>query len=160
MQDAADPTVPPLWRRLARHATTLLLIAVTCAIVAPTVATLLLAVQANGLSFQAAYAVALAPWAIVIAGPGAFLLGLVFGWMLLFLAAEGHNTLPARIALAVLIASIAWWLSAPLPGTASGAAPTAGWPIWAASAASAALIFTRGWVAHRLRHPIPLPREE
>ena len=160
MQDVADPTVPPLWRRLARHATTLLLIAVTCAIVAPTVATVLLAVQANGLSFQAAYALALAPWAIVIAGPGVFLLGLVFGWMLLVLSAEGYNTLPARIALAVLIASIAWWLSAPLPGTASGAAPTAGWPIWAASAASAALIFTRFWVAHRLRHPIPLPREE
>ena len=121
MQDVADPTVPPLWRRLARHATTLLLIAVTCAIVAPTVATVLLAVQANGLSFQAAYALALAPWAIVIAGPGVFLLGLVFGWMLLVLSAEGYNTLPARIALAVLIASIAWWLSDPLPGAPSAA---------------------------------------
>jgi hypothetical protein len=162
MQDAATPDLPPIRRRLARHAVTLLLIGLTCAVIAPTVATMLMALQANGLTLQLAYAITLAPWAIMIAGPGVLVLGLIFGWMLLILAAEGHHTLPARLALAVLVASVAWWLAEPLP--AAEAAPVRGdaadWLVWAASAASAALVFTRGWVSHRLRHPIPLPPEE
>ena len=157
MPDAA-PDLPPLWRRLARHGLTLLLIGLICAIVAPTIATLLMALQANGPSLELAYAIMLAPWAILLAGPGVFLLGLVFGWMLLVLAAEGLATLPIRTALAVLIASLAWWLAEPAPGAASG--PEAGWLVWALSAAATAPLVTRGWLAHRLRHPLPLPQED
>jgi hypothetical protein len=167
MPDTADPTQPSPSRRLARHAVTLLLIGLTCGIIAPTFATLLMALQANGLTLQLPYALMLAPWAIMIAGPGVFLLGVVFGWMLLVLAAERHHTLPARLALAVLVASVAWWLSEPLPSPASGpaAAPRPGgaaadWLVWAASAAAAGAIFSRGWIAHRLRHPTPLPPGE
>jgi hypothetical protein len=159
MQEAA-PDLPPLWRRLARHGLTLLLIGLICAIVAPTIATLLMALQANGPSPELAYAIMLAPWAILLAGPGVFLLGLVFGWMVLVLAAEGHNTMPIRIALAVLIASLAWWLAEPAPGSAATPGPEAGWLVWALSAAATAPLVTRGWVAHRLRHPIPLPQED
>lgn len=165
MPDAADPSQPSLWRRLSRHAVTLLLVGLTCAIIAPTVATLLMAVQANGITLQLPYAVTLAPWAILIAGPGVFLLGVIFGWMLLVLAAEGHHTLPARLALAVLVASIAWWLHEPLPSPTPAATPRPGgaaadWLVWAASAATAGLVFTRGWIAHRLRHPTPIPPGE
>jgi hypothetical protein len=163
MPDDADPTQPSPSRRLARHAVTLLLIGLTCGIVAPTVATLLMALQANGLTLQLPYAFMLAPWAIMIAGPGVFLLGVVFGWMLLVLAAEGHHTLPARLALAVLVASVAWWLDEPLPGPAAESRPggtPADWLVWATSAAAAGLVFSRGWIAHRLRHPTPIPPGE
>ena len=152
--------LPPLWRRLARHGLTLLLIGLICAIVAPTIATLLLALQANGLSPELAYAVMLAPWAVLLAGPGAFLLGLVFGWMVLVLAAEGLNTLPIRIALAVLVASLAWWLAEPVPAADAARPAEAGWLVWALSAAATAPLVTRGWIAHRLRHPPPLPPRE
>ena len=159
-----DEATPPLWRRLARHAATLLIIGLTSAIAAPAVATMLLAAQANGLSYQLVFALTLTPWAIVLGGPGAFLLGLVFGWMLLVLAAQGFNSLPIRLALALVLATLAWWLAEPFPTAAQVASPAAhaagDWPVWAVSAAVTALIFTRGWVAHRLRHPIPLPPEE
>jgi len=154
------PDAPPLARRLARHAVTLLLIGLICAIVAPTVATVLLALRANGPSLELAYSITLAPWAIMLAGPGVFLLGLVFGWMLLVLAAEGHNTLWLRVALAVLVATLAWWLADPLPGAGATPHGIADWLIWAASAAAAAAAVARGWIAHRLRHPLPPPTGE
>ena len=155
---------PPLWRRLARHAATLLIIGFASAIAAPTVVTFMLAARANGLSHQIFFAITLTPLAILLGGPGAFLLGLIFGWMLLILAAQGFNSLPIRIALALVLATLVWWLAEPFPTAAQVASPAShvagDWPIWAVSAAVTALIFTRGWVAHRLRHPIPLPPEE
>ena len=152
---------PPLWRRLRRHAATLLLTGLYCAIVAPTAATVLLALRANGLDYQIVFSLMLAPLAIALGGPGAFVLGVIFGWMLLALAAQGFNNLPVRLALALMLATIAWWLAEPLPTTAQEVAPASlsadDWLIWAGSAAATATLFTRGWVARRLRTPLPLP---
>jgi hypothetical protein len=139
----------PAWRRTLRHAVTLLLIGLYVALAAPTVATVLMAIRTNGVSWELPYSIMLAPWAVMLAGPGVFVLGLVFGWMLIVLAMQGVNRLEVRIGLAVLVASVAWWLAEPLPnGGAAG-----DWAVWAGSAAAASLIFTRGWVAHRITHP-------
>ena len=97
----------------------------------------------------------LAPITILFAGPGAFLFGLVFGWMLLVLAANGINRLDARIALAVLIASLAWWLAEPLPKPDT-ATDTGDWLIWAVTAALTAVLFTRNWVTRRMTHPVDI----
>ena len=143
---------PPPWRRLLRHAITLLLIALYCAIAAPIVATILMALRANGLTPNLPAALVLAPLAILLAGPAAFLFGLVFGWMLLILAKNGINHLAARTSLAILIASIVWWLADPLPNQLPGEAypPASDWLIWTATAALTALMFTRGWIARRV----------
>ena len=160
MSCAMDPatTAPPLWRRppwrqMLRHATTLLLIGLYCAIAAPIVATILMALRTNGLTFELPTSLVLAPLAILLAGPAAFLLGLVFGWMLLILAANGINHLAARTSLAVLIASIVWWLADPLQPKVTGEANSAlgDWLIWTATAAITALMFTRNWLARRVR---------
>ncbi len=145
MEDAT-----PAWRRALRHVVTLLLIGFYVALAAPTVATALMALRANGFSSQLLYSLVLVPWAIVLGGPGAFVLGLVFGWMLLVLAMQGINRLAVRVALAVLVATVAWWLAEPLPN----GGPAGDWLVWAGSAAVASLIFTRGWVAHRITHPV------
>jgi len=140
----------PAWRRALRHAVTLLLIGLYVALAAPAVATVLMALRANGLSWQLPYSIMLTPWAVLLGGPGAFVLGLVFGWMLLVLAMQGINMLAARVGLAVLVATAAWWLAEPLPN----GGPAGDWLVWAGSAAVASLIFTRGWVAHRITHPV------
>jgi len=152
-----DPETPASspWRRLKRDAVTLLLIAVYCAIAAPTVATVLLALRANGLSVELALSVILAPLAILLSGVGVFVLGLVFGWMLVALVRMGVNTLASRLGLAVLVASVAWWLAEPLPVDGAAVASDAGaavveWLIWSTSAAVSALVFTRRWLAHRV----------
>ena len=154
-----ESTAPPLWRRLLRDAATLLQIGLYTAIAAPTVATVLLALRANGLGFELLYAVIIAPWAMVLAGPGAFLLGVVFGWMLIGLVRMGRNTLASRVGLAVVVATVAWWLAEPLAGATSGGAASEGaagsalgdWLSWSVSAAVSALVFTRGWLAFRVR---------
>gem|GEM_PF-4021657 len=140
----------PAWRRALRHVVTVLLIALYVALAAPTVATVLMALQANGLSWELLYSIMLAPWTVLLGGPGAFLLGLVFGWMLLVLAMEDINRLEVRVALAVLVASVAWWLAEPLPN----GQPAGDWLVWAGSAAVASLIFTHSWVANRITHPV------
>ena len=159
MSCAMDPanTAPPLWRRppwrqMLRHATTLLLIGLYCAIVAPIVATILMALRANGLTLNLPAALVLTPLAILLAGPAAFLFGLVFGWMLLILAANGINHLAARTSLAILIASIVWWLTDPLPNQLPGESysPASDWSIWTGSAAITALMFRRNWVKNRI----------
>ncbi|MCC6717471.1 MAG: hypothetical protein IT555_06270 [Acetobacteraceae bacterium] len=142
--------LPPTWRRAFRTAVTLVLIALYAAVAAPTVATMLLALRANGVTAELPLAVLLAPLSIVLAGPGVFVLGLVFGWMLLGLARLGTNGVAARVGLAVLVATVAWWLHEPLPGAVAASSGFGDWLVWAASAAAAALIFTRGWVAHRI----------
>jgi hypothetical protein len=152
------PAQPPPWRRALRHATTLALFGLVTALVAPTVATLLLALRGNGPSFELAYALMLAPWAILLGGPGAFVLGAIFGWMVLVLASQNLNRLETRLALAVLVATIAWWLAEPLPQH-EGSTPLMDWLTWALSAAATAPIFTRAWVAHRLTHPVPVPED-
>ena len=153
-----DPDIPP-WRRLLRHAATLLLIGVYIAIAAPSVATVLMALRANGLSFELLYSVTLVPWAVLLAGPGAFLLGVVFGWMLIGLVQLGTNTMASRIGLAVVVATIAWWLAEPLPAGAReveaiATSPLSDWLIWCASAAVSALVFTRGWLEYRVHPPL------
>jgi hypothetical protein len=143
----------PIWRRALRHAVTLLLIGLYSALVAPSVAAMLMSMRINGLSWELAYSIMLAPWAVVVFGPAAFALGLVFGWMLIVLASNGVNHPAVRVGLAVLVASVAWWLVEPSPGDdANGLA--ADWLVWAPSAAVTSLIFTRGWVAHRITHPV------
>jgi len=140
----------PAWRRALRHVVTLLLIGLYVAVAAPVMATVLMALRTNGLSWQLPYSLILTPWAIMMGGPGAFGLGLVFGWMLLVLAMQGINLLAVRVGLAVLVATVAWWLAEPFPnGGAAG-----DWLVWAGSAGVASLIFTRGWVAHRITHPV------
>ena len=152
------PTPVPAWRRALRHALTLAMIGAIAALVAPSVATLLLALRANGLSLELAYAVALVPWAILLAGPGAFVLGVLFGWMVLVLAWSDIDRPDLRIALAVLIASLAWWLAEPLPQPTESRSP-ADWLVWAVSAAAPAALLTRGWIAHRITHPTPIPED-
>ena len=142
--------LPPTWHRPYRTTVTLLLIALYGAVAGPTVATMLLALRENGVTAELPLAVLLSPLTIVLAGPGVFVLGLVFGWMLLGLARLGTNGLAARVGLAVLVATVAWWLNEPLPGEAAGSSEFSDWLVWVASAAVAALIFTRGWVAHRI----------
>ena len=129
------------------------MIGLYCALAAPTIATVLLALRENGLSFALPYSLMLAPLAIALAGPGAFVLGVVFGWMLLALAGMGINSLPVRVGLAVLVASVAWWQAEPLPNGES--AVLGDWWVWAGSAAVTSLLFTRGWVARRLVVPVP-----
>jgi hypothetical protein len=143
----------PAWRRARRHAVTLLLVGLYAALVGPSVATVLMAVRANGLAWELFYSITLMPWAVLVLGPGVFALGLVFGWMLIGLAGMGINHLAARMGLAVLVATIAWWLVEPLSADGAGGLP-ADWAVWAVSAAVASLIFTRGWVAHRITHPV------
>ena len=152
------PPSPPPWRRALRHAATLAAIGLVAALVAPTVATLLLALRGNGPSFELAYAMMLAPWAILLGGPGAFVLGVLFGWMVLVLAWNGINRRDARVGLAVLVATLAWWLAEPLPQQ-PGTNPVGDWLIWALSAAAPAALLTRGWIAHRITHPLPIPED-
>lgn len=154
--DEGPAAAPP--RMWLRHLATVLLVGLYCALVAPSVATVLMSVRANGLTYHLPAALMLAPLAILLAGPAAFLLGVVFGWMLLVLAGMGLNHLGARVALAVLVASVAWWLADPLPEAVSDAGGPSGsalgdWLVWAGTAAATALIFTRGWVARRLAGP-------
>jgi hypothetical protein len=137
---------------------TLAVIGLLAALLAPTVATLLLALRGNGPSFELAYALMLAPWAILLGGPGAFVLGLVFGWMVLVLAWSGINRRDIRIGLGVLVATLAWWLADPLPQH-SDSSDVADWLIWALSAAAPAALLTRGWIAHRITHPHPVPED-
>lgn len=149
---------PGAWRRALRHAVTLAVIGLLAALLAPTVATLLLALRGNGPSFELAYALMLAPWAILLGGPGAFVLGLVFGWMVLVLAWSGINRRDIRIGLAVLVATLAWGLADALPQH-PGTNPVADWLIWALSAAAPAALLTSGWIAHRITHPLPIPED-
>ncbi len=152
---------PPPWRHLLRHAATVLLVGLYCALAAPVIGTVLLALRANGLSFDLIYSPVLAPMAILYAGPGAFVLGLVFGWMILVLAQMGLNSLPVRVAAAVLVATVAWAMAEPLPEApatddaavtaASHGAAFADWLVWNATAALTALLFTRSWLARRVR---------
>lgn len=157
---------PPAWRSQMRHVLTVLLIGLYCALAAPTIATVLLALRANGLSFDLVYSPMIAPMAVLYAGPGAFVLGLVFGWMMLVLVQIGLNILPVRVGVAMLIATVAWALAEPLPapgetGSAEGAVTAAAvgasefadWLVWNATAAATALLFTRGWLARRVLPP-------
>ncbi len=149
-----DPAPPP-WRRPLRHATTLLLVGLYCAIVAPIIATMLMAIRANGLTAELPAALILAPMTILYAGPAAFVIGLFLGWMLLVLAANGINNLAARTATAALLATTTWWLTDPLPNGATGEAtntPLSDWLIWIATAALTALMFTRRWISRRLEY--------
>ncbi len=149
MEDAATA-----WRRALRHIVSLLLIGLYVALAAPMVATVLMALRANGLSWQLPYSIMLTPWGVLLGGPGAFVLGLVFGWMLLVLAMQGVNRLAVRVGLAVIVATVAWWLAEPLPNGGGDGAAAGDWLVWAGSAAVASLIFTRSWVADRITHPV------
>ena len=152
MAPSPPPTTSP-WRRALHHATTLLLIALYSAFAAPAIATMLMALRASGLTAEFPAALILVPLTILFAGPAAFALGLVLGWMLLVLATNGINNLAARTATAALIATTAWWLAEPLPnGTTSETTNTAlsDWLIWTATAILTALMFTRRWIARRI----------
>lgn len=138
---------------LLRHAMTLVLAGLGSAIVAPTVATVLLAARANGLGLDLLYSPMLAPLAVLYAGPAAFLLGMVAGWMMLALVRLDLNVLPARIGVAVVVASTAWALSAPLPTDGVDASSLGDWTIWCASAVVTSLVFSRGWWARRATPP-------
>ncbi len=145
----------PPWRRALRHATTLLLIGLYCAVTAPVIATILMAVRANGLTYELPAALILVPMTILYAGPAAFVLGLILGWMLLVLAVNGINNLAARTATAALIATTVWWLADPLANTTSGentGTPLGDWLIWSATATLTALMFTRRWIARRIEY--------
>ena len=147
-----ESPLPP-WRRALHHATTLLLIALYSAFAAPAIATMLMALRTSGLTAELPAALILVPLTILFAGPAAFALGLVLGWMLLVLATNGINNLAARTATAALIATTVWWLAEPLPnGTTSETTNSAlsDWLIWTATAILTALMFTRRWIARRI----------
>ena len=63
------------------------------------------------------------------------------------------NMLPARVGVAVVVASTAWALSAPLPHDGVDASGLGDWTVWCASAVVTSLIFTRGWWARRAMPP-------
>ncbi len=146
-------------RLLLRHAATLLLAGLGTAIVAPTIATVLLAARANGLGFDLVYSPMLAPLAVLYAGPAAFALGALFAWMALALVPLGLNLAPARIAAAVLVATTAWALSEPLPHAGADPTPLGDWTIWCITAALTALVFPSAWWARRATLPTPIPRD-
>jgi hypothetical protein len=146
-------------RVLLRHGMTLLLAGLGCALVAPTIATVLLAARTNGLGADLLYSPMLAPLAVLYAGGPAFLLGALWAWMVLALVRLDLNLLPARVGAAVVIASTAWALSAPLPAEVADASGLGDWTIWTASAVLTSLVFTRGWWARRAAMPASLSGE-
>jgi hypothetical protein len=90
---------------------------------------------------------------VLYAGPAAFVLGMVAAWMTLALVRLELNMLPARVGVAVVVASTAWALSAPLPHDGVDASGLGDWTVWCASAVVTSLIFTRGWWARRAMPP-------
>ena len=146
------------WRVALRHAATVVWIALVCGVVAPVIATVLLVWQLNGLSLDLLYSPVMAPLTVLYAGPAAFLLGLVFGWMLVGLVWLGLNHLGLRVAVAMLVATLAWSLAGPL-ALSDGGMPAGdpgawdeglNWLVLNGTAGATALVFRRRWLARRV----------